>query len=311
MFVPMTVLTHTGSPTALRGIALFTISIALFAAMDVMIKTVAATYPTFQIIFFRSLFALLPLSLAVSRMGGLKALRTRRPLGHALRSVVGVGAMACFFYSFSAMPLVDVYAIAFASPLFLAAMAGPLLGERVGWRRWSAVAVGFVGVLVILRPGLGMLSGVALVCLLGAFLYALAMVMIRLLGRTESTVAIVLYFTLTCAVVGGVGMIPDWVTPKTPGDLALLVSIGVTGGVAQLFITSAFKSAPAATLAPFEYSALVWGLGFGWIFFGEWPDALVFAGAAIVAGSGLYIVHREALESRAAKPPAATAEHPY
>jgi drug/metabolite transporter (DMT)-like permease len=308
MLQPMTTLTETAGSTALRGIACFMISIALFAGMDVMIKTVAGSYPTLQIVFFRSLFALLPLSVAVARSGGLAGLRTRRPMGHVVRSAVGVGAMICFFHAFASMPLADVYAIVFAGPLFLTALAVPMLGERVGWRRWSAVAVGFVGVLVILRPGTGMLSGAALVCLLGSFLYALAMIMIRLLGRTEGTVAIVVYFTLTCVAVGGIGMIPDWVTPTGP-DLATLVAIGVTGGIAQLFITSAFRMAPAGTLAPFEYTALVWGLAFGWLFFGDWPDGLVFVGAGIVAASGLYIVHREAARHRAPRAP--SVEHPY
>lgn len=300
------------APGALRGILCLVAAIGFFAAMDAMIKSVAGTYPTFQIVFFRSLFALLPLGVVVAREGGLRVLRTGRPLGHVARSAVGLAAMFCFFASFAHMPLADVYAIVFAGPLFLTALAVPLLGERVGWRRWTAVAVGFAGVLVVLRPGAGMLSGAALVCLLGSFLYALAMIMIRLLGRTESTATMVVYFTLTGTLAGAVGMIPDWVTPRGAADLGLLAAIGVAGGIAQLLMTSAFRMTPASTLAPFEYTALVWGVGFGWALFGEWPDAAVFLGAAIVAASGLYIVRRETVRHREARvEAAAAADHPY
>jgi len=295
---------------ALRGIACLVLAIALFSAMDVMVKLLAADYPTLQLVFFRSVFALVPLSFAVARAGGLRMLRTRRPFAHILRSAAGLGAMVAFFASYASLPLAEAYAIAFAAPLMLTAMAGPLLGEWIGWRRWCAVIVGFVGVLVILRPGMGVLAPAALLCLAGTVLYALAMVMIRKLGSTETTVAIVFYFTLTCAVVGGLGMLPDWVTPRSPTDLALMIGTGLVGGLAQLLMTSAFRSAPAATLAPFEYTALVWGIGFGWLVFGDWPDSVVFLGAAIVVGSGLYIVHREALRHRALRMAAVSAETP-
>ncbi len=295
----------------LRGIVSILLAIALFGVMDAMIKALASAYPTAQLVFFRSCFALLPLGVAVARSGGLGMLKTRRPLAHVARSCAGLGSMACFFASYASLPLAEVYAIAFAAPLMLTALAGPMLGEQVGWRRWCAVLVGFAGVLVILRPGSDVLSAAALLCLAGTVLYALAMVTIRKLSATETTVSIVFYFTLTCTLAGAAAMLPAWVTPRSAADLAMLVGTGIVGGLAQLLMTNAFRRAPAATLAPFEYTGLLWGISFGWLFFGEWPDSIVFVGAGIVAAAGLYIVHREAVRHRALRAGAATAEHPF
>lgn len=277
---------------SLRGIGFLVSALVLFSVMDVLIKLLSADYGTFQIVFFRSALALLPIGILVMRSGGLMAIRTSRPGGHVLRSLIGTGALLCFFYSYKYMPLADVYAIHFAGPLFLTALSGPMLGEPVGWRRWSAVGVGFLGVVVMIQPGAGVFSAIALIPLLGAVFYAFAMIFVRKLSRTETNAAIVFYFTLTGLGVGLIGMLPDWKTPDASG-LFLLVCVGLLGGCAQILMTQAFRSATAATLAPFEYTAMIWAVLFGYLVFADFPTPPIVTGALIVSASGLYILHRE------------------
>lgn len=279
------------------GIGLFVGAVFCFAVMDTLIKYLSGSYDTWQVMFFRAFFALVPLAVLVVRGGGIASLRTRRPLAHVGRALVGVAAVFCFFYAFGHMPLADVYAISFAAPLIITALSVPLLGEAVGWRRWAAVAVGFLGVLVMLRPGSGIVSPVALLALAGTALYSLTIIFVRKLSRTETNAAIIFYFMATLSLVSGIAMLPVW---RTPGavDLALLVTIGLVGGVAQILLTQAFRIAPPSLLAPFEYTGMIWAAGFGYLVFGDLPDEAIWIGSAIVVGSGLYILHRETLHSR-------------
>lgn len=290
--------TATGRTGQLAGIGWILLAIFCFGIMDSLIKWLSAGYGTWQIIFFRALFSLLPIAVLLARDGGIAGLRTDRPWSHIIRALVGTVAIFCFFYSFANLPLADVYAISFAAPLIVTALSVPLLKEHVGWRRWTAVLVGFAGVLVMLRPGAGVVSGAALVCLLGTVFYALTMIFVRHLSRTETNAAIVFYYMATLTVVGAVAMLPAW---RTPGalDFALLAATGIIGGVAQLSLTQAFRLAPPSLLAPFEYTGMIWAVSFGYLFFGEVPDAAIWIGVAIVIASGLYIIHRETVLARA------------
>lgn len=285
-------------PAALAGILWILLAIFCFGVMDSMIKWLSGGYATWQIIFFRALFALIPIAVVLMRGAGLRGLRTDRIASHILRACVGIVAIYCFFRSFAAMPLADVYAISFAAPLIITALSVPLLREPVGWRRWAAVLVGFVGVLIMLRPGTGVVGGPALLCLLGTVFYALTMIFVRVLSRTETNAAIVFYYMATLTIVSGLAMLPDW---RTPGalDMAVLAGTGIIGGVAQLALTQAFRLAPPSLLAPFEYTGMIWAVVFGFAFFGEVPDAAIGVGVAIVIASGLYIIHREAVVARA------------
>ncbi|MGE0715287.1 MAG: DMT family transporter [Alphaproteobacteria bacterium] len=276
-----------------RAIALMVVAVAWFVAMDGLIKWVSATYPTLQVVFFRSFFALVPIGLVVMQQGGPARLRTRRPWLHAMRCLAGLGSMVCFFNAFRMMPLADVIAIGFAAPLFVTALSVPLLGEKVGIRRWSAVVVGFVGVLVMVRPGGDILEAGAAVAVLGTVLYSLAMILMRDLGRTDTTTAITFYFTVSGTLVAGAALPFVWVTPASATDWSLLIAIGLIGGVAQMLMTQAFRLAPVAVIAPFDYTAMLWGATIGFWVWGEVPDAWVWVGAAIVTASGLYIVYRE------------------
>jgi drug/metabolite transporter (DMT)-like permease len=271
----------------------------LFSAMDALVKLATVRHPTGQIIFFRNLFALVPLYFFIRQAGGLGILRTQRLGQHILRSLGGIASMFCLFLAYAYMPLADAMAIATAGPIFLTALSVPLLGEHVGWRRWAAVFAGFIGILIITRPGSGVFGVAALLPLAGAFFYALAMVQIRKLSTSEPPARIVFYFTIAAVVLGGASLPWQWVTP-TPLSLVYLVGIGLVGGFAQMAMTHAFRLAPVAVVGPFDYTALVFATGFGYAIWGQIPDRFVWAGAAIVIASGLYILHRETVRRRQA-----------
>jgi drug/metabolite transporter (DMT)-like permease len=282
----------------LRGILLMLGAVAVFSTMDALIKHLAEGYSPLQIIFFRNLFAFLPLLPVLARGDGLALLRTQRLGSHLARAAMGFGAMICFFTAFALMPLADVVAISLSAPIFVTAFSVPLLAERVGPRRWAAVLVGFVGVLVMVRPGgEGLVQPAALLPLGGAVLYALALIAMRKLGATERATTTVFYFTLACTAMSALAQPFVWRTPDL-ADFALLVCVGLLGGSAQLLMTQALRLAPAATVAPFDYSALVFSIGYGFLIWGEVPDWMLLAGAVIVAASGLYILHRETLRRR-------------
>lgn len=270
------------------------VGLFLFGVMEVLIKWKVADYPVHQLVFFRASFGLIPCLVMVWQGGGLKALKTRRPGEHFLRAVVGLSAMWLVFSAYETMKLADVGAILFAAPLFLTAMAGPVLGEAVGARRWSAVLVGFVGVLLIIKPGSTALQPAALGVLGAAFLFAVAMILMRRLGSTESAATITFFLSVFITLVSLVLIATlGWVSP-TPGDFMAMAMIGLVGGTAQLFLTQSLRLGEAAVVSPLRYSSIIWAVLFGYIFWGALPDAMVVAGLVIVICSGLYILHREA-----------------
>ena len=278
------------------GIGLFVLAVFLLSLMDVCIKWLSADYPTIQIVFFRSLFGLVPLLLPVALAGRWSDLRTLRPHWHLARGLVAVTAAFSFFFALGELPLATVYTIGYSAPLFMTALSVPLLGEAVGVRRWAAVLVGFGGVLLAMAPGFGGGAGFfslgAVAALVGAFGYALALVTIRLLSRTETNAAIAVYGTLVMAVVSGLFLPGRFVAPS-PIDFALLAGLGLLAGTAALAMVEAFRRSPAAVLAPFEYSTIVWGVLFGFLIWHEVPSGWVAAGATVVIASGLYILQRE------------------
>ena len=277
----------------LRGAMHMLAGVLLFSVMDAMVKWLVADYPVHQIVFFRTVFALLPCLYFIARSGGFATLRTRRPIVHLVRGMIGLAAMGCYFYAFALMDLADAKAILFSAPLFMTVLAIPLLGEKVGVYRWSAVLVGFLGVLVIVEPGGDMLQIGAFAAIGGAVLYALAVITVRHLSATDSAASITFYFTLTGAV-AGTAMVAafGWVSPP-PVDLALLVCVGLIGGVGQYCLTQAFRCAETAAVAPLEYLSMAWALLLGYLIWNDIPERDVFAGIALVVASGLFILHRE------------------
>jgi len=276
-----------------QAIVLMAASVAVFAAMDAVVKDLGTRYPTMQVMFFRSLFAFVPIVFLILHGGSLKALKVNSITGHLLRSLVGIGAMFCFFHAYVRMPLADVVAISFAAPVFVVALSVPLLGEKVGPRRWAAVLVGFIGVVIMIRPGAGLLTSVALVPLIGTLFFALAMIVLRRLGRTETSASVAFTFTLACTVVSGLALPFVWVAPDFV-DLLALIAVGLLGGVGQILMTAAFKHGDVAVIAPFEYTAMIWATLLGFVFWSEVPGLNIWIGVAIVMASGLFILFREA-----------------
>jgi drug/metabolite transporter (DMT)-like permease len=283
--------------TVLHGIYLKLSALVLFCTMDAMVKALGDTYGSFQLMLFRSAIAMIPVAVLIWRAGGLKIVRANRPLLQAARVCVGFGSLLGFFYVFPRMPLVDAYAISFAAPLFMVALSVPLLGEQVGWRRWAAVAVGFVGVLIMLDPWGIQFHAISLIVLAATFCYALSTVLVRLLSRHDHDVVTLFWFSAAASVVSLIGAIPEWTWP-TPMDWVWLIVLGLLGGVAQILITRAWRLAPAAVLAPFDYTSIVLAVLFGYLWFMETPSWTVWYGLPLVIGSGLYVLHRERVRAR-------------
>ncbi|HZP76326.1 MAG TPA: DMT family transporter [Pseudolabrys sp.] len=286
----------------LKAIFFKLISALLFAVMSAQVRYLGDIVPVGQLVFFRSASAIIPVVLIYAWRGELMtAVRTSRPLGQLGRGTLSVIGMFSNFGALARLPLADATAISFASPLITVALAAVVLKERVRVYRWSAVGVGFVGVIVMLLPHLdvGRHAGAteasavgALLAFGSAFCNAGTVIQTRRLTQSESTSSIVFYFSLICALVSLVTLPFDWHSP-TWKELGMLMSLGILGGIAHLFLTESYRFATASLVAPFDYSSMLWALILGFWFFGEVPTILVFVGAGIVAGAGLYVIWRE------------------
>ncbi|NQW54945.1 MAG: DMT family transporter [Rhodospirillales bacterium] len=285
------------SQTALHGIYFKLSALVLFCTMDAMVKGLGATYGSFQLMVFRSAVALVPVAVLIWHAGGIRMVRSSRPGLQALRVGVGFGSMFGFFYAFPRMPLVDAYAISFSAPLFMVALSVPILREAVGWRRWTAVGVGFAGVLIMLDPWAIEFHTVSLVILGATFCYSLSTVLVRLLSRHDLDVVTLFWFALVGSLISLACAIPEWKWPPLL-DWVWLLTLGPLGGVAQILITRAWRLAPAAVLAPFDYTSIVLAVAFGYLWFEEEPSSTVWYGLPLVMGSGLYILHRERVRAR-------------
>lgn len=280
------------------GIAAMIAGMAMMSSMDALAKWLGADYPIGQIVFFRNLFGLLPTLVIVWQLGGFALPRTQRWRMHLLRGLLGVTAQFSFFLGLRSLGLAEATAIAFAAPLMVTAMSVPLLGEKVGPRRWSAVVVGFLGVLIMVRPEPSSFQPAALLILLAAFCYGLIMVTTRMLARSDSNAAILLFGSTVSLAVSTVILPLGWKTPAL-ADLAVFAALGLIGGTGMFFITQAYRHAPAAVIAPFEYTALVVAAILGFLVWQEVPDLYVWLGAFVVIAAGIYIFYRETRLSQA------------
>lgn len=283
-----------------RGIALRVAAMVCMAGLAALVKACAEHgAPILQIVFFRSLFAFVPVLLYVGKTTGFGVLKTKRLGGHATRAGIGLASMICGFTAVSMLPLTESTALSFASPLFMTALSALILKEVVGVHRWGAVLIGFIGVLIMVRPDPGHMASLGTVfALLGALGAAGAMIAIREIGRTEPGPTIVFYFHLAGALIG-LASLPfgGWIVPDAT-TLAMLVATGLVGGVGQLFLTEALRSAPVAVVAPFDYTQLIWASIIGYLVWDELPRAATIAGALVVAASGVYILYRETRRRR-------------
>ncbi len=284
------------------AISIKLVSVLLFAVMSALVRFVGETIPLGQVVFFRSVFAIIPVMLIYAWRGELgAAFRTGRPFGHLTRGLIAVVSMFLNFAALARLPLVDATAISFAAPFITVALAALVLREPVRVYRWSAVVAGFIGVLIMLWPYLNVgaliagstVSTVGAACAVtAAFTNASATIQTRRLTDSETTASIVFYFSLICSLAGLASLPFSWHTPNAT-ELSALISIGVIGGLSHLFLTESYRHAPASVVAPFDYVALLWAFFFGYVLFGEIPSRYVYAGAVIVAASGLFVIWRE------------------
>ena len=268
------------------------VGIAGFSVMDAVLKWLTADYSIAQVVALRSWFGLPLLCLFALYGNSIKSLKTERPMAHGLRYLLVLILSFSFFWALSQMKLVDAIAITFAAPIFITAMSVPILKEKVGIHRWLAIAVGFCGVLIMLRPGTGVFQWASIVVLGSVLVYSLLMITTRALKATESTTALMLYPQLGMTLTGLMVAPFFWVTP-TLSDLGLFALAGTFGSVGVVCVTHAFRLGPAAVISTLEYSALIWASLLGYIFWDELPDSVTLVGAGVVIASGLYIVYRE------------------
>lgn len=277
---------------ALRGIALVVGGGVLFTIGSTITKSLSSEVSATQFVVFRGLPGLIPILLFLRLEGGIASLRTARPWAHFFRVSIGVLATFAGLYAIRDMPLADYIAINFAGPIFATALAVPLLGEAVGWRRWLAVLAGFVGVILIAQPtgdGLGPGAWLGIASALG---YGLVIVAMRNLGRTERAVTTTFYFYIGLSVAGLAFLPFDWM-PLTTRDVLLLATIGVLSAIAQIMLTQAYRLAPPAVISPFDYVSMVWALLLGLAVFETFPTLSALIGTVIVIAAGGYILYRE------------------
>ena len=289
-----------------KAFALKALSALLFALLSACVRYLGEqSVPLGQMVFFRAAFAIVPVLLIDAwRRELADVVRTKRPLGHLLRGTISMAGMFLNFAALARLPLVDATAISFAAPLITVAFAAWFLGERVRIYRWSAVAVGFAGIIVMLWPYLNIAqytaggsatvaATVGVVCgLTAAFTNAGSVVQTRRLTDTETTSSIVFFFSLFCAIAGLATLPFGWIWPSGM-QLAVLIASGLIGGLAHIVLTSSYRYAPASLVAPLDYTTMIWAFVLGYVIFGEVPTIYVFVGGAIVAASGIFVIWRE------------------
>jgi drug/metabolite transporter (DMT)-like permease len=300
----------------LEGIGFVLVGATVFPVQDVLIKGLSSRYPVFEIVFVRSLVALGFFAWLLLREHDSTSFQIQHPWLHAIRGSLGLLSFTTYYMAIAALPLATVTAVAFAAPLFVTALSALVLGEPVDRRRWRAVTVGFVGVLIVLRPGAATFEPAALLAVLSALCYAISQTITRHLGRTHSGVSIVLTSTLVAVTVAGVsgllaggesrgtGLHPSlafllrgWVVPPL-GALGRMALCGLLSAVGMYGLTQAYRLAPAGTVAPFEYVMIGWAVLWGYVFWGDVPSPTTLIGVATTVAASVYVLHHQASSQR-------------
>jgi drug/metabolite transporter (DMT)-like permease len=278
---------------SVRGVIAMLAAVVSFSIMDVIMKRLVETYPSMQVTFLRG-FASLPFLLAATALFG--KWRELIPVHwklHLLRGLISVVTLCSFIYSVSILSLADAYTIFMSAPLLITALSVLLLHDRVEWRRWIAVLAGMVGVMIVLRPtGAGLVTLGGLAALGAALGYAVSAITIRILARTDSGAATMLWALLLMTIFSGLLAAPGWTALRTQ-DWLWIFGLGLSGALGQYFITDAFRRAQPAVIAPLEYTALAWGMMFDWLIWNTSPSTRMLVGASIIVASGLYVIRRE------------------
>jgi drug/metabolite transporter (DMT)-like permease len=277
----------------LTGIALMLSAVLAFSCLDAMAKYLGSHMPTLQVVGVRCVSAFLIALMVSNPLTRPDLLKTARPGLQLWRSSMLLGSTVFNFMAFRYLQLDEAMAILFSTPFLVAILAGPLLGEWIGWRRWTAILVGFAGVLVVVRPGLGGMQWAALLSFGSAVCYAFYNITTRMLSRTDSSETTLFYANLFCCAVMAPVLPFVWVTPPSWLDVVLMVATGVFGAGGHFLLILAHRRAPASVLSPFIYTQIVWASTLGYLVFANVPSQWTIAGAAIVIASGLYLLNRE------------------
>ncbi|HKY90211.1 MAG TPA: DMT family transporter [Nevskiaceae bacterium] len=289
-----------------RGVAIMLAAVGFLSLMDAGLKLLAPHYPPLQVGALRAASSLPLILVWIGATTGFRSLRRVRWPLHLLRGAIGVAMMAAFVYALRDLPLTTAYILFFVAPLMIVALSGPVLGEHVGPGRWVAIVVGFSGTWIVLRPtGEGVLSLSGLMVVAAAAGYAVSAITVRVLSRTDTTQAMVFWVLTSMALGSGLLAAPGWV-PIQPGHGWIIAGIGATGALGQWAITEAFSRGEASVIAPIDYTALAWAMGFDLLLWGVIPDAPTFVGAAVIVAAGLYLMRNErrACESPVIEPTA-------
>ncbi|MEP3427293.1 MAG: DMT family transporter [Roseibium sp.] len=282
--------------TTLRGFGFALLAFAIFSTHDAIIKSLGGSYSVFQIIFFSMLFAFVPMSIIMLADRAVDNFRPHHPWLVLLRSGLAIVAMSCAFYAFTTLPMAEVYALLFATPLLVTALSVPLLGETVRFQRWAAVIVGLIGVMIVLRPGVSDFTLGHAAALVAACASSMASILIRKIGGEERSAVLILY-PMTASLIVMSLLMPSVYRPVSLPDLGLMASVGFLSVIAQLCVIFAYRAAPAAVVAPLQYSQMLWATFFGVFFFYETPDFYVALGSVVIISSGMFVVWRESREN--------------
>jgi len=273
------------------AISLKILSVIFFVLMDVLIKKLSTDFNTFQIVFFRCFFGIFPVFVMIYITKA--PLTTSKVNLHLLRAIIACLAMFCFFKAFGILPLADVSSISFASIMIITILAIFILNEKVGTRRWIAIFFGFVGVLIVFRPGTSLFSFYSLLPLIGAVALSFAVITMKKLLSYDSPPTCSFYLHAFVSLIYLPFVFFNWTQP-TLFLWMLLIAMGFCGGIAQILLTNAYKVSEVNLLQPFDYTAIIWAITFGLIFFNDYPDRFVIIGSIVIVISTYYIIYREA-----------------
>ncbi len=276
-----------------RGIGFMLLAVLVFAVMDSLMKRVSARYPPLQIAALRYLVALVFMLVPVLTRGAWRELRATRIELHVLRGALAVIMLVTFLFAVHRLTLAQTYSLYLSAPLMMTALSIPLLHERAAGARWAAIVLGFCGVLIVVNPThLAFDPLAALAGAVSALCYAISAITLRFLGRTHSSTSLVFWVLSIAGCFSLVLALPGW-RPIVLADAGWLIGIGLAGALGQIFITRAFSLAPAAVVAPFEYTAMIWGFLIDAAFWSAWPSARLIMGSAVVVASGMLVLHDE------------------
>lgn len=275
------------------GIIMMIMAVAILTGMNVMVKMIGTSYHPTQITFMRSLVAMILIFPFLMKAGGLSLLKTKRPGLHLMRSLAGTLGNILYFYAFQRMTVGDVMVISQAVPLFVTIFAVLFLSERVGIRRWVAVLVGFLGVIIAIDPA-GNFHITSLIAVAATGCWASTILFMRKLGATESPYTVTFIFMTVCTTITACIQPWVWQTP-TPRMLVLILGIGISGALGQMLMSTALKYAKASVVSPFNYTGIIWAIGFDLVLWDIIPAWTTILGAGIITVTGVYIFHREAI----------------